>query len=165
MRNGHEVVVKVQRPGVRETVRDDMEVLTRLATIADSRTDAGRQFGFGQLLAQFRRSLAGELDYRREAKNLVTFGELTAEYDRLIVPQPVMEGTTSRLLTMDRMTGRKVTDIGRLGLMDIDARPIVEQVPGLPPDDPRRSGFFTPTPTPATCCSPTTGVWPCWTWG
>ncbi|GAA4403106.1 AarF/UbiB family protein [Ornithinibacter aureus] len=128
LRNGREVVVKVQRPGVRETVRDDMEVLTRLASIADRRTEAGRQFGFGQLLAQFRRSVAGELDYRREAKNLVTFGELTAEYDRLVVPQPVMEYTTSRLVTMDRIEGRKITDIGRLGLMDIDARPIVEQL-------------------------------------
>ncbi|HEU5456334.1 MAG TPA: AarF/UbiB family protein, partial [Nocardioides sp.] len=85
LRNGHEVVVKVQRPGVRETVRDDMEVLTRLASIADNRTETGRRFGFAQLLAQFRRSVAGELDYRREAKNLVTFGELTAEYDRLTV--------------------------------------------------------------------------------
>lgn len=128
LRNGHEVVVKVQRPGVRETVRDDMEVLTRLATIADNRTEAGRRFGFGQLLAQFRRSVAGELDYRREAKNLISFGELTAEYDRLIVPQPVMEYTTSRLLTMDRIEGRKITDLGRLGLTDVDARPIVEEL-------------------------------------
>ncbi len=128
LRNGHEVVVKVQRPGVRETVRDDMEVLTRLASLADSRTEAGRRFGFGQLLAQFRRSVAGELDYRREAKNLVTFGELTAEHERLVVPQPVMEYTTSRLLTMDRIEGRKITDVGRLGLTDIDARPIVEEL-------------------------------------
>jgi predicted unusual protein kinase regulating ubiquinone biosynthesis (AarF/ABC1/UbiB family) len=128
LRNGRRVVVKVQRPGVRETVRDDMEVLTRLATFADNRTEAGRRFGFGQLLAQFRRSVAGELDYRREAKNLVTFGELTAEYDRLVVPQPVMEYTTSRLLTMDRIDGRTIPDIGRFGLTDVDARPIVEEL-------------------------------------
>ena len=128
LRNGHEVVVKVQRPGVRETVREDMEVLARLATVADNRTDAGRRFGFGQLLGQFRRSLAGELDYRREARNLVTFGELTADYPHLVVPQPVMEYTTSRLLTMDRIEGRKITDIGRFGLTDIDARPIVEEL-------------------------------------
>ena len=123
LRNGHEVVVKVQRPGVRETVREDMEVLARLATVADHRTDAGRRFGFGQLLSQFRRSLAGELDYRREAKNLVTFGRLTQEYEHLVVPQPVMEYTTSTLLTMDRIEGRKITDIGRFGLTDIDAGP------------------------------------------
>ncbi len=128
LRNGHEVVIKVQRPGVRETVRADMEVLGRLAALADSRTEAGRRFGFGQLLAHFRRSLAGELDYRREAKNLVTFAELTAEYDLLVVPRPVPEYTTSRLLTMDRIEGRKITDIGRLGLLDIDGGAIVEEL-------------------------------------
>lgn len=128
LRNGRDVVVKVQRPGVRETIRDDMEVLTRLATVADNRTATGRRFGFRDLLGQFRRSLAGELDYRREAKNLMLFGDLTADYDLLVVPQPTLEYTTSRVLTMERIIGRRVTDIGRLGLLDIDARPIVEQL-------------------------------------
>lgn len=128
LRNGREVVVKVQRPGIREVVREDMEVLERLASVADHRTDAGRTFGFGRLLDQFRRSLAGELDYRREARSLVTFGELTAPYDLLLVPQPVPEYSTSRILTMDYVEGRKVTDIGRLGLVDLDTRSIVEQL-------------------------------------
>ncbi|GAA2088861.1 AarF/UbiB family protein [Aeromicrobium tamlense] len=128
LRNGREVVVKVQRPHVRETVREDMKVLGRLARVADKRTEAGRSFGFGRLLDQFRRSLAGELDYRREARNLVTFGELTAAYDLLLVPQPVPAYTTSKVLVMDYVEGRKVTDIGRLGLVDVDARPIVEQL-------------------------------------
>ncbi len=128
LRNGHEVVVKVQRPDVREVVREDMEVLERLASLADNRTEMGRTFGFGSLLGQFRRSLAGELDYRREARSLVTFGELTAPYDLLLVPQPVPEYTTSKVLTMDYVDGRKITDIGRLGLVDLDARPIVEQL-------------------------------------
>lgn len=128
LRNGREVVVKVQRPHVRDIVREDMKVLGRLARLADKRTQSGRRFGFDRLLAQFRRSLAGELDYRREARNLVTFGELTDPYDLLLVPQPVMECTTSKVLTMDHIDGRKVTDIGQLGLIDIDARPIVEQL-------------------------------------
>jgi predicted unusual protein kinase regulating ubiquinone biosynthesis (AarF/ABC1/UbiB family) len=128
LRNGHEVVVKVQRPGVREQAREDMEVLERLATLADKRTDAGRTFGFARLLDQFRRSLAGELDYRREARSLVTFGELTAPYDLLLVPQPVPEYTTSKVLTMDHVEGRKVTDIGPLGLVDLDTGPIVDQL-------------------------------------
>lgn len=128
LRNGREVVVKVQRPNVRETVREDMKVLGRLARLADKRTTAGRSFGFARLLDQFRRSLAGELDYRREARNLDTFRELTAPYDLLVVPKPVHEYTTSKVLVMDHIEGRKVTDIGQLGLVDIDARPIVEQL-------------------------------------
>lgn len=128
LRSGRDVVVKIQRPGVREAVRDDMEVLDRLASFAQSRTDIGKRFGAQDLLAQFRRSLSGELDYRREARNLLQFRSLTAGYDRLVVPEPVNQLTSSRVLTMDFVPGRRVTDIGKLGMLDVDGRPIVEQL-------------------------------------
>uniref|UniRef100_UPI00356953C3 ABC1 kinase family protein n=1 Tax=Nocardioides sp. TaxID=35761 RepID=UPI00356953C3 len=126
--SGREVVVKVQRPHAREVAREDMETLTQLAGLVDRHTEAGRRYGFEQLLAQFRRSRAGELDYRREARNLEKFAELTEGYDLLVVPLPVADHSTSRVLTMDRIEGRKVTDVGQLGLLDVDARPIVEQL-------------------------------------
>ena len=124
---GRRVVVKVQRPGVRDTAKADIEMLTRLAATADKRTAAGR-YGLEKLVSQFGRSLAGELDYRREARNLSRFIELTHDYDLLVVPEPVPSHTSGRVLTMERVDGRKVTDIGPLGLVDIDARPIVEQL-------------------------------------
>jgi ubiquinone biosynthesis protein len=127
-RSGRDVVVKVQRPDVRETVRDDMEVLGSIAATADKRTTVGKHYGLAQLLSQFRRSLVGELDYRREAKNLLRFIELTKDYDRLVVPEPVLQLTTSRVLTMERIDGRKVTDLGPLALMELDTRPVVEQL-------------------------------------
>lgn len=128
LRNGREVVVKVQRPGVRDVIRSDMEVLGRLAAAADKRTEAGRRYGLEKLLAQFSRSLAGELDYRREARNLVKFRGMASEHDLLVVPKPVPSHTSGRVLTMDFIDGRKVTEVGRLGILDVDARPIVEQL-------------------------------------
>ncbi|MBM6544864.1 AarF/ABC1/UbiB kinase family protein [Janibacter sp. YIM B02568] len=127
-RTGRDVVVKVQRPDVRDTIRDDMEVLGKVTQLADRRTSVGRSYGLNQLLGQFRRSLVGELDYRREAKNLLRFVELTRDYERLVVPEPLLQLTTSRVLTMEHIEGRKVTDLGPLALMDIEARPIVEQL-------------------------------------
>jgi ubiquinone biosynthesis protein len=59
LRSGRQVVVKVQRPGVRETVHDDMAALGELAEFADAHTEVGRQFGLSELLQQFRRSLTG----------------------------------------------------------------------------------------------------------
>ncbi|MCA1782570.1 MAG: AarF/ABC1/UbiB kinase family protein [Intrasporangiaceae bacterium] len=109
-RSGRDVVVKVQRPDVRETVRDDMEVLGTIAETADKRTSIGKQYGLAQLLGQFRRSLIGELDYRREAKNLLRFIDLTRDYDLLVVPEPILQLTTSRVLTMED---------GRLALLDL----------------------------------------------
>lgn len=127
-RNGREVVVKVQRPGVRELVRDDMEVLAGLAEKADRHTDVGRRFGVASLLAHFRRSLADELDYRRESANLVRFGELTQGYEHLLVPQPIADLSTSKVLTMDRVIGKSVTDVGPFGLLEADRGPLVEEL-------------------------------------
>ena len=127
-RSGRDVVVKVQRPDVRETVRGDMDALDTVTGLADKHTSIGRSYGLNQLLRQFRRSLVDELDYRREARNLLRFIELTAEHDRLVVPEPVMQLTTTRVLTMEHIEGRKVTDLGPLALIDLDARPLVEQL-------------------------------------
>ena len=128
LRSGRDVAVKVQRPGIREVIRDDMDALSDLAEFADAHTKWGRRYGFGQLLAQFRRSLAGELDYQREAANLTRLGELTADYPHLLVPQPVAEYTTARVLTMDFIEGRKVTEVGPLGMLDVEGRPLVDEL-------------------------------------
>jgi predicted unusual protein kinase regulating ubiquinone biosynthesis (AarF/ABC1/UbiB family) len=128
LRNGREVAVKVQRPGTRDEVRADMATLARLAGLADKGTGVGRTYGFRRLLHEFERSLMLELDYRREARNLIRFGDLTQHYDRLLVPEPVLELTTGRVLTMSYIHGRKVTDVGPLGLTDLDPGPIVEQL-------------------------------------
>jgi len=128
LRSGRQVVVKVQRPGIREVIRDDMEALAELAEFADAHTEIGRRYGFAELLEQFRRSLAGELDYQREAANLRRMAELTKEYPRLLVPQPVDDYTSRMVLTMDFVPGRKVTDLGPLGRLDLDGRPLVEEL-------------------------------------
>jgi predicted unusual protein kinase regulating ubiquinone biosynthesis (AarF/ABC1/UbiB family) len=125
LRSGRQVVVKVQRPGVRDAVREDMAALSELAEFADAHTDVGRRFGLSELLEQFRRSLVGELDYHREAANLQRVGALLAEHPRLIVPSPVPDYTTSIVLTMDFIAGRKVTDLGPLGRLELDGQALV----------------------------------------
>lgn len=127
-RSGRDVVVKVQRPDVRETIRGDMDVLDKVTGLIDKHTSVGSSYGLNQLLHQFRRSLVDELDYRREARNLLRFIELTEAHDRLVVPEPVLQLTTTRVLTMEHIEGRKVTDLGPLALIDLDARPLVEQL-------------------------------------
>src|SRR5919199_3497927 len=86
LRNGREVVVKVQRPDIRERIAEDMEVLTELAEFMDKHSEAGRKYGFGELLEQFRLSLHGELDYRRGGGNLRPPRRVLAPDDKLLVP-------------------------------------------------------------------------------
>ncbi len=106
--DGTAVVVKVQRPDVRKAMNDDLDALASLAGLLDEHTDIGRQYRFGKLISQLRRSLDRELDYEREAAQLVNIGKLIGEFDRLTTPVPDPERTTARVLTMTRLDGVSV---------------------------------------------------------
>src|SRR5689334_4877700 len=69
LRDGRAVVVKVQRPDIRERMLEDFEALEDIAEFLDRHTELGQRYEFCQLLEQFRRSLLQELDYRQEANN------------------------------------------------------------------------------------------------
>ena len=120
MRDGRTVVVKVQRPNIREQIIEDLESLNDIAEFLDGHTEMGNRYEFGNLLLQFRKSLLRELDFKLEANNLVTFAENLREFDKIIIPQPVDDFTTSRVLTMDYIHGKKITELSPLRLMEID---------------------------------------------
>ncbi|GAB2516608.1 ABC1 kinase family protein [Lysobacter humi (ex Lee et al. 2017)] len=111
LRDGREVAVKVQRPDAVTSVRTDLESLHSIAGKIERRTDLGRRLKFGDWVSEFGRTLLAELDYRIEAENLQRFGERLQPYGRLVVPRPVWSLSGRRVLTMDLIRGRKVTDI------------------------------------------------------
>jgi len=114
LRDGRPVAVKVQRPGIAESVREDLDALSRLAGHADRMTDLGRRVRFADWVHEFGKALTAELDYRTEADNLERFGEHFAEYPELYVPAPVRDYSAQRVLTMDLVTGTKVTELSGL---------------------------------------------------
>jgi predicted unusual protein kinase regulating ubiquinone biosynthesis (AarF/ABC1/UbiB family) len=128
LRDGREVVVKVQRPGIREEMSKDMDVLSDMSAFLDSHTEAGRKYEFTPLLEEFRKNLLRELDYRLEARNLVIFANNLREFDRLVVPQPVEDFTTSRVLTMDYISGKKITSLSPLAKIDIDGYQLAQHL-------------------------------------
>ncbi len=128
LRDGRPVAVKVQRPGIRERVAEDIEALRHIAEFLDSHTDAGHHYRFADLLDQFRKSLARELDYRQEAKNMALLSANLAEFDAILVPLPVEDYTTTRVLTMDYIRGQKVTALSPLTRLEIDGRYLGEQL-------------------------------------
>lgn len=120
MRDGRAVVVKVQRPGIREQIIEDLESLNDIAEFLDTHTEMGKRYEFGNMLLGFRRSLLRELDFKVEANNLVTLAENLREFEKIIIPHPIDDFTTSRVLTMDYIPGKKITDLSPLRLMDLD---------------------------------------------
>lgn len=120
LRNGREVAVKVQRPGILDQIHSDLESLNAVATRIDKATDIGRRVHFADWVHEFRKTLIAELDYRIEAENLERFGERFRQYPQLCVPQPVWDYTRRRVLTMELVTGTKVTEVSGLRRMDQD---------------------------------------------
>lgn len=111
LRDGRSVAVKVQRPGIRPQIVEDLDALLELAGFLERHTQVGRQYEFLEILQEFHHSLLRELDYKREARNFATLRRLVAPFERICVPETLEECTTLRVLTMDRVEGRKVTDL------------------------------------------------------
>ena len=80
------------------------------------------------MLEEFRKSLLRELDYRQEANNLRAFGKQMAGFDRIIVPQPIGDFCSERVLTMEYVSGKKVTDVSPLARMDFDGAGLAEEL-------------------------------------
>jgi predicted unusual protein kinase regulating ubiquinone biosynthesis (AarF/ABC1/UbiB family) len=128
MRDGRAVVVKVQRPDIREQIVEDLEALEEAAEFIDAHTEVGKRYEFSSMLAELRRSLLRELDFQKEAGNLMRMGASLREFENIVVPEPIEDYTTSRVLTMEYVPGRKITDISPLRLLEIDGMALSDEL-------------------------------------
>jgi ubiquinone biosynthesis protein len=113
--SGAEVVVKVQRPGIRTVVERDLDIVGRLARTLHERTRWGRAVGTVELAKGFAQAVREELDFRVEARNMVAVAAATPDPD-VAVPAPYEALCTARVLVMQRLYGTP------LGV----ARPVIE---------------------------------------
>jgi ubiquinone biosynthesis protein len=128
MRDGRPVVVKVQRPNIRDQIVEDLEALEQAAEFIDAHTETGRRYEFSNLLAELRRSLLRELDFQREATNLLKLRESLRDFENVVIPEPIEDYTTSRVLTMEYIPGKKITDISPLRLLEIDGMALADEL-------------------------------------
>jgi len=101
--DGSDVAVKIQYPGIRESIDSDIGALQRVASsfIAVSR----RQIDMDETFRELKAILHLEADYEREAANLTRYREAIAHDPRFIVPAPHLELSGPRVLTMDWAEG------------------------------------------------------------
>ena len=148
LRDGRPVAVKVQRPGIQQVILQDLESFEEMVGFIDRHTEMGRKFAIRDILEEFRKTLLRELDYRREALNLTTLGANLKEYRRLVVPQPVDDYSTARVLTMDYIRGTKITDLPPLARLDLDGRTLADDLCKAYLDQILVDGFFHADPHP-----------------
>src|SRR5438045_7350457 len=120
LRDGRPVAVKVQRPNLREQMVKHLSALDDIGKFLDNRTEIGRKYEFTGMLTELRKSLFRELDYRLEAHNLSAFREQLKAFEHIVVPAPIADYSTSRVLTMEYVSGVKITEMSPLTRMDFD---------------------------------------------
>ncbi|MDB6095100.1 MAG: hypothetical protein JWM32_2662 [Verrucomicrobia bacterium] len=128
LRDGRDVVVKVQRPKIRAQIAEDFEVLGQIAAFLDAHTELGRRHRFAMVVEEFRLSILQELNYELEAHNLITLGKNLEEYKLIQVPQPVPDYFTRSVLVMEEVKGKKITALGPLDLLELKGAPLAEEV-------------------------------------
>ena len=120
LRDGREVVVKVQRPGIRTVLKDDLEFFRELARFLSDHTKVGHRVDLIGIIQQLERALADELDYRIEAQNSAAFRRSLASFHRLLIPRVIEAYTSERVLTSERVRGVKIDEVPRISRIEHD---------------------------------------------
>lgn len=128
LRDGRDVVVKVQRPGIRDQIAEDFEAIEEIVEFLNQHTRLARRYQFDKILEEFQRTLLHELDYQREAANLQKIAENLREFPRLRVPLPITDYTTRSVLTMQYMSGQKITKLTPLARMELDGQALADEL-------------------------------------
>ncbi len=134
--DGSPVVVKVQRPGIDESVRVDLSVLEELGHVVETRTSWGHEYRVNDLVAEFSARLREELDYRIEARNAHAIAATMPSDARIRVPYVYEDLSTSRVLVMEWLDGASVREVDwgatriadRVKLADSLLRTFLEQM-------------------------------------
>jgi predicted unusual protein kinase regulating ubiquinone biosynthesis (AarF/ABC1/UbiB family) len=126
--DGHPVVVKVQRPNITRQIAEDFEALEEIARFLRRYTQMGQRVELEKVLQEFEHTLAHELDYRREAANMVALAKSLSNFKRLIVPLPIEDYTTQKVLTMDYIEGTKITELLPRAELDSDRRALADEL-------------------------------------
>jgi ubiquinone biosynthesis protein len=120
LRDGREVVVKVQRPNVREQVKHDLEVFGEIAGTIEEHSDVGRKMNLVATLEQVHLTLTNELNYLQEARNTDLLRQNLAQFPEIYIPAVIHDFSSSRVLTTELIKGRKVSKLTPLMIVDRD---------------------------------------------
>jgi predicted unusual protein kinase regulating ubiquinone biosynthesis (AarF/ABC1/UbiB family) len=128
LRDGRSVVVKVQRPNIREALADDIAFFNEMAAFLTAHTRAGERIDMIGVIQQLERALADELDYRVEARNAATFRRSLSEFPRILIPKVIEAYSTGRVLTTERIRGTKIDDVSPLVRIEHDFHPVADEL-------------------------------------
>jgi predicted unusual protein kinase regulating ubiquinone biosynthesis (AarF/ABC1/UbiB family) len=125
---GERVVVKVQRPGIRDVVYTDLASLEIVGKIANRFRFIRRRADANNLVAEFGRVLLEEISYRHEAKNAARFEQIFADDPGIYIPEVYRQHSTDSVLTLEDVTSIKIGDYAALEAAGIDRGEVAKRL-------------------------------------
>ena len=125
---GQDVVVKISRPHIEETIGQNIYILKKLLPIATRFIDENLRFSAEGMLSQFIETVYEEMDYRIEARNLLEIKNNLKNDKSVIIPKVYLDRTSRHVITLEYLPGIKVTDIKTLDQHDIDRAKLVYRI-------------------------------------
>lgn len=125
LKSGEEVIVKIQRPNIENTIKADLELLQNLASvIKDFKKDI--DIDLSPIIEEFQTQLLRELDYNFEAINAEKFKRMFGDSREVYIPQIYSKFTTRKVLVMEKIIGVKLSDISYIKKLGWDVEKISE---------------------------------------
>lgn len=125
--SGEKVVVKVIRPGIEATIRQDIKLLFTLARFVEKFLPDGRRLRPIEVVDDYQHTILDELDLQREGANTSQLRRNFADSELLYVPEVYWDYTNRNVLTMERIYGIPVTDVKALEAQDTNMQLLAER--------------------------------------
>ena len=122
LQDGTPVVLKVRKPGVRETIEADLRLLRRVAELIESEIPEARRYRPSEIAEQFARSLEREADFVTETRNIERFAKNFAGDPHIIIPRIYPEWTSDVLLVQEHVEGIPATDMPAVERAGLDKK-------------------------------------------
>ena len=148
LKDGEEVVVKVQRPGIRKIIEVDLEIMLHLASLMERHLEEFQLNRPARIVEEFARTLEKEIDYTIEASHIERFSRQFLDDATVYVPKVFRETTTERVLTMEYVEGVKASEIERIEKEGLDRKVITARGADLILKQVFDHGFFHADPHP-----------------
>lgn len=127
LRTGEEVVIKVIRPGIEDTITADITLLKWLSRQVELHTDIGRRLHPIEIVNDYEKVIHGELDLLAEAANTSQLKRNFENSPALFVPKVHWDYCSKRLMVMERIHGIPVADIESLNAQGTDLKKLAER--------------------------------------
>jgi len=148
LKDGEEVVVKVQRPGIRKIIEVDLEIMLHLASLMERHLEELQVHRPVRIVQEFARTLEKEIDYTIEASHIERFARQSMDDPTVYVPKVFRDTTTERVLTMEYIDGIKTSEIDRIEREGLDRKIITARGADLILRQIFDHGFFHADPHP-----------------